>query len=194
MMNCSIAVLGNGISGKSAMVTQLTKEYFLTEHEPIDSINCYNYLIPLNKNQKIQLKIYDTSGSNFSEERLSCIRESDGFIITYSIRDPDSFKCVESICSDIASEKQRENNPIIICANMSDFEDQRKVSKAEGQELASRLGVPFYETSALCNFHIKEPFIKLAEMILGLSIKVSAPPKQKKHSKKHSKKHFCQIF
>ena len=60
--------------------------------------------------------------------------------------------------------KGRTTFPMVVCGNMSDREDGREVSTAEGKELARSFGVPFFETSALNSTNVEEAFFQLGKL------------------------------
>ena len=93
-----------------------------------------------------------------------CMDIVKGFIILYSIDDLSSFEDVESYYNEIIRAKNTTNVPIVICGSKCDLEDKRVISKAEGENLAQRLGVPFFEISALNNTNIEEPFAEVCRM------------------------------
>ena len=66
---------------------------------------------------------------------------------------------------DIERSGETDVNKILI-GNKCDLEDKRKVSKEEGQALADKFGIPFFETSAKSNINISEAFMKIAEDVV----------------------------
>ena len=48
--------------------------------------------------------------------------------------------------------------PIVLVGNKVDLENERRVTKAQGQQLAEEYDVPFFETSALKEIGCKEVF------------------------------------
>ena len=64
----------------------------------------------------------------------------------------------------------------ILAGNKCDLEHQRKVSKDEGKELASRYGIDYIETSAKETTNIEELFFNTTDTFL--SKQVSGPIKK----------------
>ena len=58
-----------------------------------------------------------------------------------------------------------ENVTKVLVANKSDLEEDREVSRAEGEELAASLGVRFFETSAKTGQNIEALFGFMAEEV-----------------------------
>jgi small GTP-binding protein len=89
---------------------------------------------------------------------LSSIPSTRGFVLVYAINDRASFERIEVLHGHIIQIKGTPNVPIVICGNKIDLEDQRVVTTAEGEELASKLSASFFETSALSNANTDNPF------------------------------------
>ena len=61
------------------------------------------------------------------------------------------------------------HNRCILLANKCDIqEEERKVSKEEGEKLAAHYQLPFFETSAKANINVIPAFNKLSEDLLDL--------------------------
>ncbi|KAA3669873.1 uncharacterized protein DEA37_0006828, partial [Paragonimus westermani] len=67
------------------------------------------------------------------------MRKGQGFIIVFSVTDPQSFREVPRFYKQILRAKDRETYPMILAANKIDLVQQRKVTKEEGTNLAKEL-------------------------------------------------------
>jgi GTPase SAR1 family protein len=54
---------------------------------------------------------------------------------------------------------------MVLVGNKSDLEDKRQISKEEGQELAEKYGIQFYETSAKTGDNVEAIFYNSADEI-----------------------------
>jgi small GTP-binding protein len=162
MGDCKIVVFGAGAVGKSALTIQFVQGYFITDYDPTIE-DSYKRVLAVD-NENIQLDILDTAGQDdFAPMRTSYMRQGKGFIIVYAIDDRASFEEVEVFHRDLTRTKGTSNVPVVICGNKCDLEEKRVVSKAEGEELASKLAAQFYETSALANINIENAFRALVK-------------------------------
>ena len=159
-----IVVFGAGAVGKSALTIQFVQGYFITDYDPTIEDS---YKRSLNVDgETVQLDILDTAGQDdFAPMRTSYMRQGKGFIIVYAIDDRASFDEVEELHRELVRTKGTQNVPIVFCGNKCDLEEKRVVTKAEGQEVASKHGGIFFETSALANINIEEAFIALVKEI-----------------------------
>ena len=62
-------------------------------------------------------------------------------------------------------ESADENIVIMTCGNKSDLQDERAVSKEQGEEFAEEKDCLFLETSALENHNVEEAFMKVVRAI-----------------------------
>jgi small GTP-binding protein len=115
--------------------------------------------------ENFQLDILDTAGQDaFRSMQISSMRQSMGFIIVYAIDDRVSFEEVEGFHRYLTRIKGTSEIPVVICGNKCDLaENKRVVSKAEGEELASKLSAIFFETSALANINVENAFAALVK-------------------------------
>ena len=165
MSEYKIVVFGAGAVGKSALTIQFVQGQFITDYDPTIEDS---YKRPLNvEGENCQLDITDTAGQDdFAAMRTSYMRQGKGFILVYAIDDRASFEEIEVFHRELIRTKSTTSVPCVICGNKCDLEDRRVVSKAEGEELASKLKCKFYETSALANVHIEDAFVTLVKDII----------------------------
>jgi GTPase SAR1 family protein len=87
-----------------------------------------------------------------------------GVVLVYDITDPRSFASVESWISEINAKAEKDVS-VVLVGNKVDMVSQRRVTTAEGQELATKFSLPFFETSAKTGANLDEVFVGLAETI-----------------------------
>ncbi len=78
--------------------------------------------------------------------------------------DKQTFKDIENWLEEV--EKHADDNVVkLLVGNKSDLENERQVTKAEGQEYADTLGVKFMETSAKESLNVEEAFVAMTKEI-----------------------------
>jgi len=50
----------------------------------------------------------------------------------------------------------------VLVGNKCDLEDRRKVTREEGEDIASTFGIPYIETSVKSNICVEESFLTMA--------------------------------
>ncbi|KAH0786163.1 small GTP-binding protein domain [Histomonas meleagridis] len=179
------------------MAIQLVEKEFPEDSYPSGLRDDFYYRFELEGNDVVFEPVYKSfwvdDDDDFIALTRSMVLTSRGFLIVYSIDSRYSFELVEMCYKKIISIKnplENESIPIAICGNKSDLTNKRVVSETEGRDLAARLNVPFFETSALNNINIKESFCTVAEMVYQ---KWKKEPKKepKKEQKSKNTKEVC---
>ncbi|XP_052769776.1 circularly permutated Ras protein 1-like isoform X2 [Mya arenaria] len=105
------------------------------------------------------LDILDTAGQEeYSALRDQYTRTGDCFLLIYSVTDTTSFQQVEALYDFLKRVKDTEQLAAVLIGNKTDLEADRKITTQEGADLATRLGVPFIETSAKTGDNIIKAF------------------------------------
>ena len=109
----------------------------------------------------------DTAGQEeYSALRDQYMKTGQGFILAYSITSGISFETAHKLRMQILRIKEdAQDIPIMLVGNKVDLEDERVVSKEEGEEMAKRCRSGFIEASAKNNINVNEAFYQLVRMI-----------------------------
>jgi GTPase KRas protein len=86
------------------------------------------------------------------------MRTAEGFMVVYSITSRNSFEEVLTFHQQILRVKDRDYFPMIIVGNDCHLENERQVSKQEGEALARSFGCRFIETSARSSINVDNAF------------------------------------
>ena len=109
------------------------------------------------------LDVLDTAGEEeYSTVQRQYMRASHGFLLVYSITRRQSFDELARYVEQIQRAKEVEYFPGVLIGNKIDLETERQVSFEEGQQLAERLELAFFETSAKSNIHVHEVRVSLS--------------------------------
>jgi len=140
-------VVGDGGVGKSAITIQFFQKMFVADYDPTIEDSYIQHTCV--DDEFCVLDVLDTAGQEeFSAMREQYMRKGDGFMIVYSVTDPNSFKNVPNFFTQILRVKDRDEYPILLVANKVDLVHLRKISESEGRAMADRLNLPYMETSA----------------------------------------------
>ena len=88
-------------------------------------------------------------------------------LFVYDVADRSSFEAINNWDQDLKEVIDTEKTVVMLVGNKVDKEDDRKVTEAEGAELAKSLGIDFIETSAKLGLNIHEMFMKITEKMLS---------------------------
>ena len=85
----------------------------------------------------------------------------------YSITSPESFRAIEPLIQWAERVKDCSIEGIgVLIGNKVDLEEDRQVPKDQGEELAKRYGIPFFETSAKTGENVEEMFQALGSLVI----------------------------
>ena len=85
-------------------------------------------------------------------------------LVVYDISSRDSFNNVSTWIEDCKNQSPKTIFMVLV-GNKSDLNDRRQVNTEEGQELADKFGIQFYETSAKTGDNVNEIFYNSADEI-----------------------------
>ncbi|KAJ8609542.1 hypothetical protein CTAYLR_006038 [Chrysophaeum taylorii] len=109
----------------------------------------------------VKLQIWDTAGQErFRTITVSYFKGAHGIILVYDVSERDSFENIEHWVQQIR-EHAHKRVRLVLVGNKCDKES-RVVSTTEGEELAQRYGVSFFETSAKSNKNVDECYAAIA--------------------------------
>ncbi|VDI18322.1 ras-related protein M-Ras-like [Mytilus galloprovincialis] len=181
LMSYKIVVVGDGGVGKSALTIQFFQKMFVEDYDPTIE-DSYIQHTEIDGKMCI-LDVLDTAGQEeFSAMREQYMRKGDGFLLVYSVTDRQSYENVPSFHTQILRVKDRDDYPMILCANKVDLVNLRKVSEEAGRDMASHLRIPYLETSAKENLNVDLAFHELVRVIR------QQPPDYKKERRRLGKK------
>eukprot|EP01089_Gocevia_fonbrunei_P011163 TRINITY_DN2428_c0_g1_i1.p1 TRINITY_DN2428_c0_g1~~TRINITY_DN2428_c0_g1_i1.p1 ORF type:complete len:195 (-),score=30.46 TRINITY_DN2428_c0_g1_i1:86-670(-) len=186
-----ITVIGPGGAGKSAITIMFLQGTFLSKYDPTIE-DSYRHIIEVD-GTSCTLDIMDTAGQEeFAALRDTYMKTGEGFLLVYSITSASSFRMIELFFNRVRTiQEDKPPVPIILMANKKDLSSEREVSTTEGQQLATKLNIPFMEVSAKNNQGITEAFTRLVSDINDWREKFR--PKTSKEDKK-LKKRKCVLF
>lgn len=164
-LHYKIAILGCGGVGKTCTVIRFKTDQFDAEYVPTISDFFEKNIVVDGKD--VQLTLIDTAGQEeMAQITDMAVKEADAYIIVYSIKSVISFHDTEKYynkCKLIHGDSLK----VVLIGNMCDVsDDERVVSKDQGEELALKWGVPFLETSAKEGINVVQTFETCVGLLL----------------------------
>ncbi len=166
----SIGTLGDSHVGKSALTDIYLGKDFSEEYISTIGINANvkeDKIIIKGEEKTIKVKIWDTAGQEkYKSIATSYIKNCNGIFLIYSINDRKSFENIEIWLNEVEEKKRYNSNvPLVLIGNKIDLENERVVSKEEGEKFAYKYNIKFFESSAKNKTNVKEAFNYLIEMV-----------------------------
>lgn len=161
-----IVIIGDSGVGKTCIIFRHARGTFTEEQNSTIGVDFMSTNMEF-KNKKYQLQIWDTAG----QERYRTItsayyRDAAGIVMVYDVTSESSFQNIKFWYNSI-TEYGPEDALVMMVGNKMDLEEDKKVTKMQGEELAKELDIYFMETSAKADINIKELFEEIVEKIIG---------------------------
>jgi len=164
MTEYRLVVVGTGAVGKSCLTLKYVQKVFVDVYNPTveDSYRKQELI----DDEPAILDILDTAGQEeYSSVRDHYMKTGQGFICVYSITSRPSFDNIATYRELIQRVKDADEVPMILVGNKADLEAHREVQKSEGEALAKKFKIPFYETSAKDGRNVDIVFTELIRLI-----------------------------
>ena len=155
-----ILLIGNSKSGKTTIITTLNGESKKVIPPTVGADYKVKYYVISEEKAKesIAVKILDSSGQEmFLSIVRNTIKNCQGIMVIYDVTNRSYFEGLEKWFEIIKSSFTKQI-PIILVGNKSDLLNERTVSTLEGQQMANKYCVPFFEVSAFNQVQVEEIF------------------------------------
>ena len=159
-----VVLVGDSSVGKTNIMSKYLKNEFHEDSKATVGVEFGSKQFTVEGHQ-IKAQIWDTAG----QERYKAItsayyKGAKGAFVVYDITRKQSFDSVDRWINDIKAAADK-NLTIIIIGNKCDLEDQRQVSKEQGEEKAKSNEVAFMETSAFSGENLDKAFDKMVNEV-----------------------------
>jgi small GTP-binding protein len=183
-----VVMLGNSGVGKTALVERISEDIFQECHVPTVGAQFTSLQLAVG-DQTILIELWDTAGQEVFRSLVGFYaRDSMGMILMFDLTQSATFEELPQWV-----QFARSNSPqavIILFGNKMDLEDQRKVSKSDGEAFAEKNQLIYFEGSAKTGETVRDAFERLAE-ILSQTTEISATSTQELSENKEKKKGCC---
>ncbi|MFX1537299.1 MAG: Rab family GTPase [Promethearchaeota archaeon] len=133
--------------GKTSLIRRYAEGKFIHDYLPTIGVDITTKKMTVDDNQ-VKIVLVDTAGEEyFGKIRKTYFEGAFGCIVVYDITREETFTELDRWISDFRS-VVGDDAAISIIGNKIDLEDLRCVTPEQGQKIAKRYGVPFYECSA----------------------------------------------
>ena len=176
-LSFKLIFIGDSGVGKSCLTSKAVKNTFEDYYQATVGFEFLTYNLKLN-DKIIKIQIWDTCGQEIYKSLITNFyRNSSLAIVTYSIENKESFVHAENWLNDLRSQANPDVK-IFLVGNKADLEDQRKITKEEGEKYKEEQNLDlFMETSAKTGYNAKNVLIEAAKLLYADYLKyVEANP------------------
>mmetsp|Transcript_16427 Transcript_16427/g.35458 ORF Transcript_16427/g.35458 Transcript_16427/m.35458 type:complete len:204 (+) Transcript_16427:79-690(+) len=161
-----LLLLGDSAVGKSSLLVRFCESRF--EENFVLTIGVDFKWKQVERNgSKLKIQVWDTAG----QERFRTItpayyRAAMGVVFTYDITDRSTFDHVEYWVNQLDAHGDPQVQRILV-GNKADLTEHRKVSTEDGEALASKFDMAFFETSAKTGSSVEDAFLQIADRVVA---------------------------
>ena len=156
-MMFKVVLVGDSFVGKTNIMSKYLKDEFHEDSKATVGVEFGSKQFTI-EGHSIKAQIWDTAG----QERYKAItsayyKGAKGAFVVYDITRKTSFESIDRWVNDLTAAADKKIT-IVVIGNKCDLEDQRQITKEQGEEKASKLEVAFMETSALSGENLDKAF------------------------------------
>mmetsp|Transcript_50927 Transcript_50927/g.108157 ORF Transcript_50927/g.108157 Transcript_50927/m.108157 type:complete len:197 (-) Transcript_50927:160-750(-) len=161
-----LILLGDSAVGKSSLLVRFCEAVFDENYVVTIGVD-FKAKVVERGGKKLNIQVWDTAG----QERFRTIapayyRSAMGVVFTYDITDKATYDHVEDWVAQLDKHADPQVQKILV-GNKSDLAEHRKVSVQEGEQLAAKFGMAFFETSAKNDENVEDAFLKLSDQVVA---------------------------
>ena len=184
-----ILLLGDTSVGKTCFLKRYTDNTFQDAYLSTIGFDYKFKTVTLENGKKARVQLWDTAGQErFRTIAKSYYKGAHGIILMYDVSNKKSFDNIRKWISQI-NEQAKKNICVILIANKIDT-DERTVTKEEGEALAQKFKLKFFEASAKEKINVDEAFDQIIKDISEVyesskneGIQITAKDKKEKKKK-----------
>ena len=160
-----ILLLGDSEVGKSCFLMRYSENVFIENYITTIGLDYKLKTVKLDTGKTIKVQLWDTAGQDkYRTIAKNYYKGSHSILLLYDITKQSSFDNIREWVRDI-KEEVNEKAILFLIGNKIDMEDQRKIPKEKGVELAEEFKIPFFEASAKSGENVDEVFKALYNKI-----------------------------
>ena len=164
----SILTVGETQVGKTSLILRFIDRVFYYDTKTTIGVDFKVKRINL-LNKNVLVKIWDSAGQErFKTVTRQYYKNAEGVMLIYDVTSQKSFSMIEEWFKSII-ENKRKDAQVILIGNKKDMVN-RVISAEQGESLAKKFEIKYYETSALSGENVDQVFEELAENILKIKL------------------------
>ena len=172
-LSFKLIFIGDSSVGKSCLTTKAVKNEFEDYYQATVGFEFMTFNLKLN-DKIIKFQIWDTCGQEIYKSLISNFyRNSSLAVLVYSIDNKESFNHIENWLNDLKSQAN-EDVRIFLVGNKADLEEERKVTKEEGEKYKLDYNLDlFMETSAKTGQNARNVLVEAAKILYNDYLKLA---------------------
>jgi Ras-related protein Rab-8A len=166
-----VVLLGDGAVGKTSLVRRFMEGKFRMDYLPTIGAQVYTKEVQEDEGANVTLVVWDISGQPaFSNIRSDYYKGAMGVVLMFDLTRSRTFEHLDGWLNEVM--KYTNSPRIIVAGSKCDLEHSRKVLQKSGEEFASKIRAPYFETSAKDGKNVEKVFAVLAKALVKYSSQI----------------------
>ena len=141
-----IVFIGNPTAGKTSLLNRICNDKFENNYDSTIGVDFFTKTVFYNETI-FKIQLWDSAGQEKYRALIpSYIRGASIIFLIYDLNHPESFEAINNWLGFVNQYTNKEQVKLVLVGNKNDLE--RKVTVEEGEKLAKKEGMIFFETSA----------------------------------------------
>ena len=163
-LQIKLLTIGDSSVGKTCLLHRYTSHSFSTGSIPTVGIDFKMMNITID-GKRIKMQCWDTAGQErYRNITVNYYRNAQGIMLVYDITNMKSYESIDNWIEQIHTHAGATVNKILV-GNKVDQMNERVVSYNDGENLAKKYDIPFYESSAKTGVGVDEAFFTIAKAV-----------------------------
>ena len=168
-----ILTLGDTLVGKTSIVLRFSDDKFFENQKSTIGIDFKTKYIKVGEDF-VKVFLWDTAGQErYKNVAKQYYNGANGVLLIYDVCCRESFKRIDFWLNELKEKNKIDELYIILVGNKIDLEEQRVISKEEGEKYASDNNINYSEVSAKTGTGIINLFKKITKGSLNLILKLN---------------------
>ena len=152
-----IILIGDSSSGKTNIINRYISNKFVENSQPTIGVEMFSKDFQI-EDDSVHAQIWDTAGQEkYNTLTSSYYKGAKGALIVYDVTQKTTFDKIERYIDELKDNADK-NVFMVLVGNKSDLEGNRMILKEEGEQLATKLKIGFFEVSAKTGVGIENLF------------------------------------
>ena len=161
-----ICMLGDFSVGKTSLVERFVYNRFDDRYLSTIGVKISRKSVELDADRTIHLLVWDLAGGEeFSGSQGSYLRGAAGALLVCDLTRKETLSLVEAYATQLHDIQP--GAKIVVVANKCDLTEQREISEADLDQLATQLNATVFTTSAKTGEQVEAVFFQLAHQVVG---------------------------
>ena len=158
-----VVFIGNPTAGKTSLLNRICHDKFIQNYDSTIGVDFFTKTVFYNESI-FKIQLWDSAGQEKYRALIpSYIRGASIIFLIYDLNHHESFDAINNWLGFVNQYTNKEQVKIVLVGNKKDLE--RKVKYEEGQNLAKKEGMLFFETSAKTGEGVVEMFFSSFSMV-----------------------------